>query len=330
MAQDGREELEGRITWARIVELEAKPVQGKFDLDHLKEVNRRIFQDMPKAGFDKYTPGEFRPPARPGGDWVKNRPIDLEGVKGTIYVRYSDMDEKSREELASTLENVDPEKLKGMKTEEFTKHLGELYTKLDYIHPFIDGNSRTLRTFTKQLAEASGYDVDWKRFNESTKTRNELYVARDMGVNAIALERGINNPKAAENIAKVQEILTSRFQPLPELLKSAVRPSRAVAFEQLPQDKALEKFPELSTAFKALDSARLFAAEKMPGDAEKQQRALGMVTQHLQKKLDAGETRQLGQYASHREQGQSKAAPVVEKARPAITKPIDRGTDYER
>lgn len=330
MAQDGREELEGRITWARIVELEAKPVQGKFDLDHLKEVNRRIFQDMPKAGFDKYTPGEFRNPAQQGGDWVKRRQIELEGVHGTVFVRYSDMDEKSRKELASTLEGVDPEKLKGMKTEEFTKHLGELYTKLDYIHPFIDGNSRTLRTFTKQLAEASGYDLDWQRFNQSHKTRNELYIARDLGVNEIALERGINNPKAAAHIAKSHEYLKERFQPLPELLKGAVRPSRAVAFEQLPKDKALAKFPELHSAFNALDAAQQLAAQKMPGDTDKQQTAVGMVAQHLQMKLDAGETRQFGQYENRKEPSHHKAAPAVEKAKPEITKQQDRGTDYER
>jgi cell filamentation protein len=330
MAQDGREELEGRITWARIIELEAKPVQGKFDLDHLKEVNRRIFQDMPKAGFDKYTPGEFRPPAQQGGDWVKRRQIELEGLHGTVFVRYSDMDEKSRSELASTLDGVDPEKLKGMKTEEFTKHLGELYTKLDYIHPFIDGNSRTLRTFTKQLAEASGYDLDWQRFNQSDKTRNELYIARDLGVNKIALERGINNPQAAAHIAKTHDYLKQRFQPLPELLKGVVRPSRAVAFEQLPKDKALSKFPELSTAFDALAAAQQLATQKMPGDTEKQQQAIGMVAQHLQMKLDAGETRQFGQYGNHKEQGQSKTASAAEKAKPEINKPIDRGTDHER
>ena len=38
-------------------------VEGRFDVAHLQEINRRIFQDLPGLGFDDVTPGAFRPPA---------------------------------------------------------------------------------------------------------------------------------------------------------------------------------------------------------------------------------------------------------------------------
>ena len=64
--------------------------------------------------------------------------------------------------------------------------MASLYAELDYVHPFPDGNSRTLRTFTKQLANASGYELEWARFNHVAGRKSILYVARDKAVNALA------------------------------------------------------------------------------------------------------------------------------------------------
>src|SRR3546814_18429426 len=48
---------ERRLTFARIVELKVDPVEGSFDVAHLREVHRRIFQDLPHHGH-----GEVREP----------------------------------------------------------------------------------------------------------------------------------------------------------------------------------------------------------------------------------------------------------------------------
>lgn len=48
-----RQTLEAEYTFRRIVELHLDPVRGKFDAAHLKEINRRIFQDLPSLGFDE-------------------------------------------------------------------------------------------------------------------------------------------------------------------------------------------------------------------------------------------------------------------------------------
>ncbi|MDQ1829251.1 hypothetical protein [Massilia scottii] len=107
VVDNDREKLEGRLTTKRIVELELNPVRGKFDVAHLKEINRRIFQDLPGAGFDDVKPGEFRPPAPEGKDWVKNR--GLATVAGSFYVAYSSMNANDHERLNKVLEGALPD-----------------------------------------------------------------------------------------------------------------------------------------------------------------------------------------------------------------------------
>ncbi len=54
------------------------------------------------------------------------------------------------------------------------------YSELDSTHPFREGNSRTLRQFTADLALAAGYNLDWEPTGATSETINSLYVARDL------------------------------------------------------------------------------------------------------------------------------------------------------
>jgi len=47
--------------------------------------------------------------------------------------------------------------LRGLDADEFSVKMAKLYADLDYLHPFVEGNSRTFRTFTAQLAREAGY-----------------------------------------------------------------------------------------------------------------------------------------------------------------------------
>ena len=71
-----RQTLEAGHTFRRIVEPRLEPVRGKFDAAHLKEIKRRIFQDLPGPGFDDVTPGQYRPPVEAGNDWIKSRGLE--------------------------------------------------------------------------------------------------------------------------------------------------------------------------------------------------------------------------------------------------------------
>lgn len=180
----------GIVVSRRIIELELNPVKGKFDANHLKEIHRRIFQDLPKMGGD-FTPGQFRPPVGNNLDWVKTR--QLESVNAISNVAYSSMSHDAQNKLDKILSTIDIKKLSKLNKNEFSKSIADLYIAIDYIHPFKDGNSRTLRTFTKQIAKESGYALEWEALNKNPAGRDILYIARDISVNKIALKLAKND-----------------------------------------------------------------------------------------------------------------------------------------
>lgn len=223
-----RQALEAAHTHQRLVELRLHPVQGTFDVAHLKEIHRRLFQDLPALGIHDVTPGECRSPVPAGRDWVKTR--RLESVIDPCPVAYSPMHAAAHAQLDRILQRADPAALRQLGTAEFTQALGTLYAELDYIHPFNDGNSRTLREFTRQLAAASGYALDWNRFTNTPAGRDVLYIARDLSVNAIALN-DVQEAGTKRNITTMLDQYEGN-RVLPDLLRDAIKPVREIAREQ--------------------------------------------------------------------------------------------------
>ena len=101
-----RQTQEAEHTFRRIVELRLDPVRGKFDAAHLREINRRIFQDLPDLGFDDVTPGQYRPPVAADNDWIKSR--SLETVDVPSNVAYSSMNNEARARIDDVLKQANP------------------------------------------------------------------------------------------------------------------------------------------------------------------------------------------------------------------------------
>lgn len=205
MTPEERDDIEGRYTRLRWLELQRRPVDGSFDAVHLKEINRRIFQDLPCIpGFENVTPGEYRPPVADGLDWQKNR--SLSTVSGSFFVAYSRMDGAARARLDQVLVKIEPDVLRNLNTAAFAQRMGQFYAELDYVHPFQDGNSRTLRAFIGQLARRAGYEIDWEQFSRSETGRDLLYIARDLSVNEMALPH-LQNPRTVMRIVGTRDRL---------------------------------------------------------------------------------------------------------------------------
>jgi cell filamentation protein len=163
---------EHALTFARVKELSLTPIRGNFDEAHLRAVHRHIFQDTPH-----HKPGEFRDPAR---GHFKHRGLETR-LQGHV-VPYASREQVDRE-LGHFLDELGGAKaLAGKDTLDTAEVLAEAYAKLDYLHPFAEGNSRTLRTFTAQLASESGHELDWNTSNAGPQTRDALYIARDIAV----------------------------------------------------------------------------------------------------------------------------------------------------
>lgn len=161
---------EGRLTSIRIRELQEQPIQGAFDAKHLQAIHEYIFQDV----YDHA--GRFRTDT---GVRFKDRTLDTLGESHRVYYPPSSIMNRY---LESTLADAGgAARFAPLNQRDFSKRMTELYASLDYLHPFEDGNSRTLRTFTAQLARAAGRDLDWAK-DANDNTRDVLYAARDKEV----------------------------------------------------------------------------------------------------------------------------------------------------
>ncbi len=171
-AEQARQEREAVLVSSRIEELFESPLTGRFDVEHLKAVHSYIFQDLPE-----HRPGVIR--ERTEDAWVKHR--GLEGQSGGYKVYYANTDIEAKiTQALKRLGGLDA--IKGQPADVVTVRLATLYGDLDHAHGFYEGNSRTLREFTRQLASEACYSLDWVKTGVGTKERNQLYVARDLAV----------------------------------------------------------------------------------------------------------------------------------------------------
>lgn len=166
------------LSFIRTKELDLSPFPGDFDAQHLKAIHRHLFQDSP----DRHAPGEYRPES---DAHVKFR--RLEGPTGEYLVRYAPMrgelDADTR--INAVISDIHPSKLLGLSVEAFAERMAKTYGQLDHIHPFKEGNSRTLRAFTAQVAREAGFELEWGTTNANAQARNALYLARDKEVLAL-------------------------------------------------------------------------------------------------------------------------------------------------
>jgi len=284
-----RAAVEAFYTARRLTELRLRPVEGQFDAAHLQEINRRIFQDLPGLGFDDVTPGHFRAPAPAGRDWVKHRRLDEVGI--STHVAYSPMDAESRKKLDERLSKIDMAELRSMQTEPFGRFIAGLYADLDYLHPFSDGNSRTMREFTRQLADEAGFDLRWETFGQSRGGRDVLYVARDLSVNRQALPQ-VQHADTRRDLTFTLDQLEGNRDLTGLILsagKAVLQPKRAVAFERLEEANAVKAFPELAPLYRQLHEAVHRSREAFPQSVDGQARSVAGVRGRMQAALDAGE-----------------------------------------
>jgi cell filamentation protein len=138
--QDEREleQFEAIVTGRRISELVANPLSGQFDLDHLKRIHRYIFQDVyPFAG--------------------KIRSENI--AKGSFMFARASLIEPAARELLEALR--EEKHLHGLDKEGFCYRAAHYMAELNVLHPFREGNGRSIREFIRCLGLRAGWGIDW-------------------------------------------------------------------------------------------------------------------------------------------------------------------------
>ena len=147
-------EKEIELTFARQVELIENPIEGNFDAEHLKNIHYYLFQDVyPFAG--------------------KYRIVNIE-KNHYSFADYQLISQKIDEELL--LMHQDSQTISSKY--EFACHLARYYVELLAIHPFREGNGRSIREFIREYAieQSKKYSFgpcDFLWSNVDTNTINE-------------------------------------------------------------------------------------------------------------------------------------------------------------
>ena len=139
------EEIEGDLSFARLVQLVEHPVAPTGDLDELCAIHRHLFQDVyPWAG--------------------ELRTIDMR--KTTPDAEFFLPVAMLRPAAANAFAQLREEHmLAGLAREDLIDRLAHHYDQVNYLHPFREGNGRTQRLLWDRLAVAAGWELDWSATN---------------------------------------------------------------------------------------------------------------------------------------------------------------------
>ena len=183
--------IEADYTSLRLRELTENPLTGCYDLSHLKRLHRYLFQDL----YD--WAGEFR----------RINIEKEEPVLGGLSVEYADHN-KITEQVTSCLQQMTQRSWHQMQPTEFAQHFCFDMASLWKIHPFREGNTRTVITFCCQFAENQQLAIRREIFEENSVYMRAALVA----YNAVFHDLGDLSKKGyLERI--VQDAFSSPEQP---------------------------------------------------------------------------------------------------------------------
>lgn len=151
-------EAEANLTALAIREISTHLVEGDFDFAHLCRMHEAIFKDI--------------------YEWAgSQRIINMEKAEealGGLSVEYADCDEIQREAgmVLSNMKKIQWEKLSlDQKAIEFSDCLAALWK----VHPFREGNTRTIVTFCCDYAESRSFAL-----NRELLKDNSVYLRRSL------------------------------------------------------------------------------------------------------------------------------------------------------
>ncbi|EJF82674.1 hypothetical protein MCU_01361 [Bartonella elizabethae Re6043vi] len=143
------ERVESTFAYVRSFELMRAARGGKFDLNHMKDIHKKLFGDVYEWA------GEIRS-------------IDI--TKGGCLFAYHHQIESYTPKITQQL--AKEQYLRGLDADEFSQRAGYYMGEINALHPFREGNGRTQREFIGQLAREAGYHINWKGI-----TRQEMIEA---------------------------------------------------------------------------------------------------------------------------------------------------------
>lgn len=132
---------ESAYTLAKASYLELHPLEGDFNLAHYQSIHRFLFSDLYEWA------GELRR-------------VNL-SKKGTVFVPAADI-EQCANAYFSRASQID---FSALDRRETAVEFADLYSTLNMIHPFREGNGRVQRIFFRQWASHLGFNIDFSNID---------------------------------------------------------------------------------------------------------------------------------------------------------------------
>jgi cell filamentation protein len=172
-------ELELMAARARAAQLAADPVEGPFDLDHLRHVHWRLFQDVYQWAGELRTAPTFPTTMVKSGPSPESIAAGEYNSEDHYPHRYFPAGEDMLAHLRAWLGRLNevpgyPE----MSPSEFAAAIAEPWGEINAAHPFREGNTRAQVMFFAQFAAAHGHFLDYERFAKDEWFRAKFNAGR--------------------------------------------------------------------------------------------------------------------------------------------------------
>jgi cell filamentation protein len=155
--QDELDAAEYELTFVRRQQLDRDPIRKGYDFDRLKETHRRLFQDLYEWAGRPRTVDIGKLNSR----FIPSAYIHTAAEETFTWLAGSGL-------LRPTVDD-----------DSFVVLSADLLEKINYIHPFREGNGRTQRAFLDQVAALSGRSLSWRNVGPEEHLRASVNAFRD-------------------------------------------------------------------------------------------------------------------------------------------------------
>lgn len=179
---------ERELTAFAIAHFESEPISGNFDLEHLQNIHKAIFEDI--------------------YEWAgKFRTVNI--AKGTLFCLYQNI-EPFGNEIFNELKNENY--LMDCDADIFTERLAYYFGEINMLHPFREGNGRAQRLFIQYLAGICGYDVHFTGISRQTMIEAS-YMAADFDYSMLkeCLDKNIQKITLQEQYDFIRKVCTKNI-----------------------------------------------------------------------------------------------------------------------
>lgn len=162
---------EGFASYQRMQELVDRPIPGRFDLEHFQRIHHHLFQDVyPWAGQLRTAPRDW-PMVKMGPDVAAVRAGQRHVTEiPHSYFKASEVPQAA----AAVLDRIAAkDNLRGLARGPFLDELTKVWARVNFVHPFREGNTRTQFAFFRQLSAEAGYTLDTERFKAVESAERE-------------------------------------------------------------------------------------------------------------------------------------------------------------